>query len=503
VLENTLVPPSEPNGERDATTATVKVCRTCGSRFSGDARFCPFDAEPLTVTLDVTPRDPLLGTVVDDRYEIEAVLGEGGMGTVYRARHRVLDKKLAMKVLRADLSRDADLGVRFLREAKAAASIAHPSVVQITDFGNLPSGQPYFVMELLVGASLSAILRKGGPLPAARAVRLLLQMVDALGAAHEAGVVHRDLKPDNILICPVQGGETVKVLDFGLAKVAGQSRLTKAGLVFGTPHYMSPEQASGGTVDERTDLYALGIVMYEMFTGRVPFEADTYMGVLTKHIYVAPTPPSVLLGGVGELGALEQVTLRCLEKKPERRYASMRALADELSRVARFNDTGALTVKPMELGEPRGPRLADELELPTVEELKLSLALAGVPKTPLPTWLVPVAAAAALLALGAALFLLRSPKVPPRPRLGPTDSASAATTVERPRSVAEHAPAREPQPQVTPISADPGNLPLSSARTRSGRPAQGNRPLPAHSEAKPSTPKGKMVGNEIVDPWSK
>jgi serine/threonine protein kinase len=537
VLENTQPQfPAASKGQRErererepVPVAMVKVCGQCGSRFSGDARFCPFDAEPLHATAEESrPADPLLGSVVDERYEVEIVLGEGGMGTVYRARHRVLDKKLALKVLRADLSRDADLGLRFLREAKAAASIAHPSVVQITDFGNLPSGQPYFVMELLTGASLSQIVRKGGPIPAGRAVRLLMQMVDALAAAHQVGVVHRDLKPDNILVCPTaQGSEVVKVLDFGLAKVAGQSRLTKAGLVFGTPHYMSPEQASGGVVDERTDIYSLGIVMYEMFTGRVPFEADTYMGVLTKHLYVAPTPPSVLLGGITELGALEQVTLRCLEKKPEKRYASMRALADELGRVAKFNEAGTLTVQPTELREPRLLRLADELELPTAAELRQSLFRAGIGSAPLPRWAIAMVAGVTVLVALLAVVLLarRGASLAPGPSGAPAMSSSPPLSTASPGPGIDRRPVPAPVPRAAGAGPGPAKNGAQAAESvtlggpgrsadgpRAPRPAVGTSRLPAPRPANelrtPTTPaksptgKGKMVPGEIVDPWS-
>jgi serine/threonine-protein kinase len=487
------------------------VCPRCQSRFSGDARFCPFDAEPLRVQ-DHAPKDSLIGAQIDGRYEVTEVLGEGGMGIVYRVRHRILERLFALKVLRADLARERDLGERFVREAKAAASISHPSVVQITDFGELPSGQPYFVMELLTGESLSSILRKGGPLPAARAVRLLEQMISALGAAHASGVVHRDLKPDNVLVCPTTGGETVKILDFGLAKVAGQSRLTKAGVVFGTPHYMSPEQASGGHVDERTDLYALGVVMYEMFTGRVPFEADTYMGVLTKHLYVAPTPPSVHLGGLAELGALELVVLRCLEKKPERRYASMPDLGAELQRVAKYRDEGAFTVEPAQPGERRPPRLADELELPTTTEMRLALGRAGVlPGRPLPDLAVAGLIALAILTmLVLSLVVLRSR----------SDVGARATASVAPAPVVKlrppPAPARVlrpdpwPSPSVTAVSVEPAPRvePVTPQADRShlvGKPAphvvNKPKPLPGSGLSNDPIAKGKTVGNGIVDPW--
>jgi serine/threonine-protein kinase len=504
----------------DATVlASTKVCGQCGSRFSGDARFCPFDGEPLRLALESERvEDPLLGSVIDDRYEVSEVLGEGGMGTVYRVRHRILERAFALKVLRADLSRDSDLGVRFTREAKAAASISHPNVVQITDFGSLPSGQPYFVMELLVGDSISTVIGKGGPLPAARAVRMLLQIVDALSAAHIAGIVHRDLKPDNIFVCNTPSGdEVVKVLDFGLAKVAGQSRLTKAGLVFGTPHYMSPEQASGGAIDERTDLYALGVVMYEMFTGRVPFEADTYMGVLTKHLYVEPTPPSVLLGEPAELGALEQVILRCLEKKPEKRYESMVALAAELRRVASFSEIGELKVQPAEIVEPRERhRLADELELPTAGEVDFALARAGLGSRPVPMW---VAASAALAGFALVTTILiavtsrsggssRAASVPGPVMPAPSQSPSAVNAslslplASRARAAVVPSDAGAAAPAPERAESDP----RPSARTRP-KVGKGTAPVAPQSTApagrNPSTGKQKMVGGDIIDPWSR
>jgi serine/threonine-protein kinase len=213
--------PEREVGEADTLVPRAVVCPTCGHHFSGiDARFCPFDGEKLRSAPNWNPAaDPLIGTVVDRRYEVLGVLGEGGMGTVYCVRHATLGRQFALKALRRDLSIDRDLSARFIQEAKAAASVAHPCVVQITDFGDLPSKQPYFVMELLSGHTLSWLIKRGGPLPAARAVRIVRQVAEALGAAHAAGVVHRDLKPDNIHISEVVGDrDVVKVLDFGLAR---------------------------------------------------------------------------------------------------------------------------------------------------------------------------------------------------------------------------------------------------------------------------------------------
>ena len=307
------------------------VCPVCAQHFSPDGRFCPFDGSALRAAPEWDPTaDALLGTVVDKRYEVLSVLGEGGMGVVYETRHRALGKRFALKALRKELASDADIAARFIQEARTAASVSHPGLVEITDFGRLSTGQPFFVMELLQGQSLATLIRRGGPIPAARAVDIVRQIAEALGAAHERSIVHRDLKPDNIHVSPAAAErDRVTIVDFGLAKVIGASRLTRAGMVFGTPHYMSPEQAMGEATDHRADVYALGIVMYEMFTGRVPFEADSYMGVLTKHMYMAPTPPSQL-PGMEQLGALEDITLRCLEKKPEHRYATLRELTHDL-----------------------------------------------------------------------------------------------------------------------------------------------------------------------------
>ena len=524
--------PNEPvnEGEGRKSRRQTKVCDKCGSRFSGEARFCPFDAEPLVVAVESRrPRDPLIGIVIDGRYEMQSVLGEGGMGTVYRVSHRVLGRALALKVLRADLAREEELGLRFLREARAAASISHPNVVQITDFGTLPSGQAYFVMELLSGDSLSRVLRNVGPLPPARVVKLARQMVDALSAAHTAGVIHRDLKPDNILVCPTPGGgEALKVLDFGLAKVAGNSRLTKAGVVFGTPHYMSPEQASGRVVDERTDVYAVGVLMYEMFTGKVPFEADTYMGVLTKHLYVAPTPPSVMLGtALGtalSLGALEQVTLRCLEKKPERRFASMRALGEAIDKVARFDDKGALVISPAVLGDPADDPDDSDAGLPSSLERRIlrerpdaerrqgalmvfTLALLGLFAMAVVGLLSRSTAVSAPVAAGAPRPVTAGSASGPPVPLERAALAPRAPALPRASESAAPAAARPPQPAALPSAALPtpvakGPHPL---RTSKGDPAPRaeSRPAaaPVTDATKSSTKQKKLVTGEIVDPW--
>ncbi len=278
-------------------------------------------------------KDELVGSTIDARYEVEKVLGEGGMGLVYKARHVVLDKPLALKVLRPDVSRDQEIITRFQQEARSASAIGNQHIIDITDFGTLSNGSTYFIMEFLDGTDLTGAIEEGGTIDAVRTVHIAKQLCQALGAAHDAGIVHRDLKPDNIYLIR-RGGDSnfVKVLDFGIAKVGGSSsKLTRAGQVFGTPHYMSPEQCAGSGVDHRTDVYALGIIMYEMTTGDVPFDADNLMGILTKHLYEEPVRPRETNPSIPE--ELELVILKAIAKQADARYQSMYELFEDLERL--------------------------------------------------------------------------------------------------------------------------------------------------------------------------
>ena len=301
---------------------------------SDNAQRLDLDSEPGNRQSGVskTP-DGLIGTVIDRRYRVETLLGEGGMGRVYRASHVQLHKPLAIKILRSENSRDEEVLARFRREAESASNIGNEHIVDIHDFGTLPDGSTFFVMECLQGNDLIDAIDAVQRFSEDRAVHIARQVCLALAAAHDAGIVHRDLKPENVfLIRRRDDRDFVKVLDFGIAKMANRPhRLTRDGEVLGTPHYMSPEQCAGEAIDHRTDVYALGVLLYEMVTGHVPHDADTMMGILTKHLYDEPAPPSSRLGTVSS--DLERIIMRCLEKRPEHRYQTMHEVEADLGKL--------------------------------------------------------------------------------------------------------------------------------------------------------------------------
>jgi serine/threonine protein kinase len=277
-----------------------------------------------------TPRsdDPLIGRVVSDRYRIVRKLGEGGMGSVYVADHLLVNRKVALKVLLPDVASPEVIDM-FLEEARTVARIGHENVIDIFYGGRSPDGFVFLAMEQLEGVDLAAVLRAEGTLPWDRARKILLQMAGALGAVHRHGIVHRDIKPENVfLIHRGTEKEFVKLLDFGVAKVAaGGGKDTAQGTVTGTPEYMAPEQGQAGTIDQRSDIYALGCVMYHMLTGGPPFAGGTIVQIITRHLTETPMPPSLRRPDLTISAEMDAVVMRALEKDPARRYQDMAAFA--------------------------------------------------------------------------------------------------------------------------------------------------------------------------------
>ncbi|HEX3474180.1 MAG TPA: serine/threonine-protein kinase [Kofleriaceae bacterium] len=281
----------------------------------------------------------LVGQILDGRYRIVRKLGEGGMGEVYAADHVHIEKKFAIKLLRPEIVSNAEAVTRFRQEARSSSSIGHRNIIAIEDFGQLSDGRIYMCMELLNGAALNDMITQ--PMGMDRLLNILIQTGHGLAAAHAKHIIHRDMKPENIFVTIGPNGEDVpKLLDFGIAKVSGndgQNHLTRTGTIFGTPFYMAPEQALGNPVDARTDIYAVGVIMYECFSGTLPFQGDSFMGILTQHITMEPEPVAQRAAKAGRQlppGLAETIT-RCMQKNPAQRFQTMDELVNALIQIYR------------------------------------------------------------------------------------------------------------------------------------------------------------------------
>jgi serine/threonine protein kinase len=344
-------------------------CPVCGEEYTGELAFCARDGTKLRSFEEafsmMEDEDPFVGQLIGERYRVIKRIGEGGMGMVYLAEHEAIEKKLAIKVLKDQYAQREDVVARFQQEAKSASRVKHEGVLEVFDFGRTLDHRFYIAMELLDGRDLAFVLEKEQRLVPMRAVRIAVQVARALTAAHQKGIVHRDLKPENIFVrVGDDGREYIKIVDFGIAQLRAEGedasdpnakvqgrKLTKTGMIFGTPEYMSPEQASGKSIDQRVDIYALGIIMFEMLAGRTPFQGETFMAILTAHL-TEPTPSlsATAQGGFVCSPELEVVVQKALAKKPDDRYKSMNELVDALLGTPE----GSLD----ETLKPAGPRFA-------------------------------------------------------------------------------------------------------------------------------------------------
>ena len=326
----------------------MKVCPTCNLRYANDDERCFTDN-----TVLVPVPDPRLGTIVNGRYSIEAQLGEGGMAIVYRARNALVDRVVAVKVLNKELARDPKLVERFRREAKNTAALAHPNIVEILDYGEAEDGSPYLVMELLDGQPLDKLIARG-PMPVAQVAALGAHIARGLARAHDFGVVHRDLKPENVFVTRAQSGRGIaKILDFGIARSMHDQRLTSAGQIFGTPQYMAPERVTSIDTGPPADLYALGVILFEMVTGKPPFHATDVTGFLVAHLRETPPRPSSIVASIPR--RLDELILKMLEKRPEDRPVDAHQVDKELSALAPPEEASADLADSHQSILPRAP----------------------------------------------------------------------------------------------------------------------------------------------------
>jgi serine/threonine-protein kinase len=332
----------------------MKLCPTCQRTYPDDVLFCPVDGARLqdapAPSAPAAPmsQDPMIGSRLFGDYQVRKKLGEGGMGAVYLAEHMTIQQRLAIKVLHAQDAQQTELVQRFNREAQTISQLTNPNIIRVFVFGRTPDGMLFLAMEFVDGQPLRSLLERRGTLPVPMAIDIMRQSLHALAEAHELGIVHRDLKPDNIMITKFRNVENfVKILDFGIAKVKdpgqNQAKLTQAGVVYGTPEYLSPEQAMAKELDGRSDLYSMGIILYELMTGSVPFRGGTAVTILTAHVYDEPEPPSRRAPHLKIHPRMERIIMKALQKDPNLRYQTAMAFLEDLEDLEADLSGGAST----------------------------------------------------------------------------------------------------------------------------------------------------------------
>jgi serine/threonine protein kinase len=444
------------------------------------------DIAPVASNSELDPAS-LIGRVLGGRYRLQGILGRGAMGVVYRGIQVALTKPYAIKVLLPSLTRDPQFDARFKQEARIAAAIRHPGLVEVFDYG-FEGGIAYYVMELLEGRNLAEHLRSSAPLSPKDAVRIVASAADAVSAAHDKGVIHRDLKPANLFLARDSAGqEVVKVLDFGVSKAAvpdnlASPMLSASGFICGTPAYMSPEQAAGRSIDGRSDIYSLGIVLYRLLAGQLPFDAPQSVVVMCMHLEREPPPIPTRKGANGAVPlALETALFRALAKRPEDRFATAREFASAL-RAAVAGEPSSTRPLPALSPEPMVQR-TQILQRPfsdTEPAHAPTAPKARMPRERQRKWMVGAAALSGLGALGAVLVFAqgsRKPPALPAPASNPSPSREAR---------AAPAPAASPvvprlSPALPQVDAVPAPVPTASPEPPAPEPPRRVAPeLPSH-----------------------
>jgi len=481
------------------TSNTGRICLVCNTLTASER--CPKDG---SATLPANTR-PLArpGDLIDGRYLVSERLGGGGFGEVYRAVHQGTHEQVAIKILRAESMTEERGADRFANEARTCAALKHPNTVRVFDFGQTPAGDPYLAMELLEGAPLDCVLLRAGRLDTRRTARIAVQVLKSLAEAHGRGVIHRDLKPDNIFICDIHGEKDfVKVIDFGLAKLTHEpanARLTQTGVVMGTPYYLSPEQIKAQPIDARTDLYAFSVVLYQCLTGVLPFTGQSVVDVLIAHVQAAPRPPRALFPDIDP--AFAALVLRGLAKEPARRFESADAMRAAIEAILARPDivSGPVTTLPADApssspapARPTPVRIDETLPLEPVAPKKTGRGESGRHRRPkhgapphgrhpieAPSP-VPVAAPVPAPALQPAIQPANLPSPQPRrdrsssgfePR--PTDHVEPASREFSPTATTERSdPGRAPafDPHALTIAAPSPEAPAAFPRVRAHTP---------------------------------
>ncbi|MEX2180512.1 MAG: protein kinase [Gemmatimonadaceae bacterium] len=456
-----------------------KICPTCGTEYPLSERFCPRDGTALRAAVSTAD---LLGQIVADRYHVLKKLGEGGMGTVYLAEHVKMGRKSALKVMNPGMNTDPDAIARFNREASNASRLSHPNICAIYDFGETPDGLIYLAMEFIEGESLTSLIEKAGSLPPGRAGSIIHQAADALQVAHDAGIVHRDLKPDNIMVAKTrEGGDLVKVVDFGIAKASSSEaqNVTRAGLVVGTPEYMSPEQLAADKLDGRSDLYSLGLVAFNCLTGTLPFPADTAQEAMIARLTVPPRTLAEMRPDVEWPEAVQATLDKALARDVDERYQGAAQFGREFAAaISEMPATQATEGATMVIGAQKATPTPANLPATRVAKSPpkgSAAAPAAVPKSRI----VPIAAGGAVVAVAAAVgwMILTKPDSP----------------VADPGALAQGPPAAESS------AANPGSATAPRDTVRMNRPVANPTPPATRTDptgttaSPPPTPTGPSV----------